>query len=78
MTLTPHKIDRAEWERRFKLRFWERGAFAHPDVTNPQALADMIVPAELESWPVAEGDWEIITPEEAADEQLSNWEDDGD
>lgn len=70
----PHNIDRAEWERRFARQIEARAELAG------STLAD-VVKAELESWPVdekREDNWRVNTPEDAADEQMSNWIDDGD
>ena len=68
-----HNIPRDEWVRRFKDR-----------VSQQLGTADHgIAEAELESWPEQdehpnEGippDWMTSTPEDAADENLSNWTD---
>lgn len=68
----PHGLTRAEWERRFGDRLVARLAL--------QPLErEHIIPGELESWPEhdagleAAGDWQDYTPEEAADENLTNW-----
>lgn len=68
-----HGIPREEWETRFRAHVMRR-LDAPADDTY---LAD----AELESWPPVDdypiegepNDWEVNTPEEAADESLSNW-----
>jgi hypothetical protein len=65
-------IDRQEWERRFVAHFGTRGiTFDSPKVM------ENVTRAELDSWPEREKDWLDISPEAAADENLSYWEDDG-
>ena len=73
-----HGIARREWERRFTERF---AACAVSGDDNQKLTGDAlveIVENELEAWP-AEGDphngpdWMATLPEEAADEQMSNW-----
>lgn len=75
-----HGIARAEWERRFAARIAEKARGQDDEVLSDEDLKE-ITTAEIESWP--EGgdshngtDWMRNTPEEAADEQMSNWEPD--
>jgi hypothetical protein len=76
--LKRHGIDRQEWERRFRARIAQCAFSTEGERLNP-AGADEIATAELESWPKKDNDdWLVISPEEAADEQMSNWTDDGD
>lgn len=72
MTTTNGCADRAEWELRFAAQFTTRGI----EFDTP-AVAARVIAAELESWPENEDGWLQYEPEEAADEQLSYWEDDG-
>jgi len=65
-----HGLTRAEWEERFRIRIAERAV-----ITVDDGLGN-IVAAELESWPTdgdQGDDWLEVSPEEAADEQMSNW-----
>lgn len=72
----PHELTRVEWERRFRERI--RTVALDPDSKPLDAeFTSAISEAELESWPSTEDDWLTTPPEEAADEQMSNWEDDG-
>lgn len=74
--MTPHNIDRAEWERRFYERI-KTAAFGPDDAPLDAEFAKEVGDAEIESWSTDDGDWLTTLPEEAADEQMSNWEDDG-
>jgi hypothetical protein len=75
--LSTHGIPRAEWVRRFKERIKTRLGLNDDDDN------ETIAAAELESWPLIDehpvagmpNDWELTGPEEAADENLSNWTD---
>ena len=67
-------LSRAEWEQQFIARIKERLGGTVDDVTE-------IAAAELESWPEYDatlkfGDWKAWGPADAADENLSYWEDD--
>lgn len=69
----PHNIDRAEWERRFARQVEVRAEIAGSTLAN-------VVKAELESWPehgdqLPLDDWRVNSPEDAADESMSNWAD---
>ena len=72
---TPHGIDRAGWERRFHARIAERAVDPEDKKLSPAAAAE-ISTEELESWSVDCDDWPTTTPEDAADEQMTNWMDD--
>jgi hypothetical protein len=61
-------MERAEWEKKFGERIIERVDLNPHDKGTKEMIA-----AELESWPESNPDWKDTTPEEAADEQLSNW-----
>ena len=65
-----HGIAREEWESRFKQRIAERAV-----ITVDDNLGNIVF-AELQSWPTdgyQSDDWLTTLPEEAADEQMSNW-----
>ncbi len=75
--LNRHGIDRQEWERRFAARITERAVDEDGKKPNTDELAEIIA-VELESWPsTGDYDWLIVSPEDAADEQMSNWVDQG-
>lgn len=63
MTSRSHYYDRPEWVEAFIEAVMKNGAC---DRT--------VAEAELESWPIHEGDWEEFSPEDAALESLSYWE----
>ncbi len=58
-------IDDAEWERRFKARIV---AMSTVTAEGAQATFDAI--------PIADWRDDDLSPEEAADEEMSNWDDD--
>jgi hypothetical protein len=66
----PHCIERAEWVARFTERIRRQLDLRPPELEHVAA-------AELESWPEEPGrhacDWQEETPEDAADDNLSNW-----
>lgn len=64
-----HNLSRQVWEHRFSRRIAQR---LHPD----QQDVTKITSAELESW--EDDDWLDILPEDAADENMMDWTDDGD
>lgn len=68
-----HGIERREWERRFTMRVSERAVDGDDNKLTGDALIEA-VETELEAWRVP--DWTVTLPEEAADEQMRNWEDD--
>lgn len=75
-----HGIPRPEWERRFRAHIEAKAVDSDGSKLSAEALKD-ITDAELESWP--EGgdehngeDWLVTQPEEAAVEQMSNWDPD--
>ena len=68
-----HGLTREEWVRRFRAHIVKLADFKEDD-----PMVEEIVKSELESWPEEQGapftdDWKTVTPEEAAEEQLSNW-----
>jgi hypothetical protein len=68
--MSPHGIARPLWEERFKARLAEKAVLTSEELP---AVFD----AEIESWPDTDDDeWELIGPEEAADENLSYWDND--
>ncbi len=73
---TKHDIERREWERRFTVRISERAVDGDNNKLKGDALIEA-VETELEAWPAAGDhngpDWMWTSPEEAADEQMSNW-----
>ena len=78
--VTWHLIDRPEWERRFTARIADRAIDGDNNKLAGEALKE-IAAIELESWPEEDDDhnktdWFVTLPEEAADEQMSNWLDD--
>lgn len=68
-----HGIERLEWERRFTAYMSERAVDGDSNKLSGDALIEA-VETELEAWRVP--DWTVTLPEEAADEQMRNWEDD--
>jgi hypothetical protein len=72
---TLHGIPRPEWERRFHARIAARAVDHEYKPLQPDAAAE-ISAEELQAWPTNSGDWPGATPEDAADEQMSNWLDD--
>lgn len=65
---TAHGIERDEWERRYIAAVFMLGGIC---------MSEAVAAAELEAWPAEVDDWAYITPEAAADETLSYWDDDG-
>jgi hypothetical protein len=67
--MSPHGIARQVWEERFKARLADKAVLTSEELP---AVFD----AEIESWPDTRDDWAWIGPEEAADENLSYWDND--
>lgn len=62
-----HGIARPEWEQRFRARIAEVAVLTSDEL---QPVFD----AEIQSWPEEEPDgWCYISPEDAADENMSYW-----
>jgi hypothetical protein len=62
-------LTREEWGSLFSAEFYK----AVPDLNPDWDIHQNIVNAELECW-LADGGWELETPEEAVWESLSYWE----
>ena len=59
-----HGIARDSWEQRFAKRIRDKASLDHPE---------MIIAAELESWPTSDAAWVSVLPEDAADDNMMEW-----
>jgi len=68
-------LNRVDWETRFHARIADRARDEEGKALMPDVVRE-ISSNEIESWSFDQPDWTRTTPEEAADEQMSNWLDD--
>lgn len=67
-----HGYDRTQWVQIFGDRIKERLLDPEEKVFNDESI-EIVIAAELESWPENDPDWRGTHPVAAADDQLIEW-----